>query len=187
MTQKTAVRPGGRSARIQQAVHQAVHELERELPRDALTLPRIAERAGVTPSTLYRRWGNLAELLADVNLERLRPETPPADTGTLAGDLLAWSEQYHDELTSRPGQRMLRDVLASDDAERRRCCSDLNRQQMQTIVQRAGQRGETVPSVETLMERLVAPLVYYLLYDAEAVDHARLERWVGEVVGSRGE
>lgn len=187
MTQKTAVRPGGRSARIQQAVHQAVHDMERELPRDALTLPRIAERAGVTPSTLYRRWGNLAELLADVNLERLRPDEPPTDTGTLTGDLLAWSEQYYDELASRPGQRMLRDVLASNDAGRRRCCSDLNRQQMETIIQRAGQRGEAVPAVETLMERLVAPLVYYLLYDAEAVDRARLERWVGEVVGSRGE
>ncbi|MDW5376517.1 TetR/AcrR family transcriptional regulator [Halomonas sp. HP20-15] len=181
----TTPRPGGRSARIQRAVHHAVRELERELPREALTLPRIAERAGVTPSTLYRRWGNLAELLADVNLESMRPDKPPADTGTLTGDLQAWSEQYYEELASRPGQRMLRDVLASDDADRRRCCSDLNRAQMQTILQRAHERGEAAPAVETLMERLVAPLIYYLLYDAEAVDRSHLERWVEEAV-SRG-
>ena len=182
MNQKTAARPGGRSARIQRAVHHAVRDLERELSRDALTLPRIAERAGVTPSTLYRRWGNLAELLADVNLERMRPDEPPADTGTLAGDLLTWSEQYYEELASRPGQRMLRDVLASDDDERRRRCSGLNRAQMQTILQRAHQRGEAAPAIETLMERLVAPLTYYLLYDAEAVGRSRLERWVTEAV-----
>src|SRR5699024_4957140 len=109
------VRPGGRSARIQHAVHQAVRELEQSLPRAELTLPRIAEHAGVTPSTLYRRWGNLTELLADVHLERMRADAPPADTGTLAGDLLAWSSQYYEEMTSQPGQVMLRDVVASSD------------------------------------------------------------------------
>ncbi|MEC8919050.1 MAG: helix-turn-helix domain-containing protein, partial [Pseudomonadota bacterium] len=60
---KEAVRPGGRSARVQEAVHQAVRELQAVTPRDELTVPRIAERAGVTPSTIYRRWGNLSELV----------------------------------------------------------------------------------------------------------------------------
>lgn len=178
MAPNPTVRPGGRSARIQQAVHEAVRELESGLSRDELTLPRIAEHAGVTPSTLYRRWGNLTELLADVELERMRADAPLADTGTLAGDLLAWSAQYHEEIASQPGQVMLRDVVASSDNERRRRCSNLIREQMRTLIQRAEQRGEAAPGVETLMERLVAPLVYYLLYDAEFIAPSRLERWV---------
>lgn len=182
MISSPATRPGGRSARIQYAVHQAVAELQRELSRDELTLPRIAERAGVTPSTLYRRWGNLTELLADVELERMRGDDPPADTGTLPGDLLAWCEQYYDEMTSQPGQCMLRDVVASSDNERRRCCFRLTREQMEVLIQRARQRGEAAPTVELLMERLIAPLVYYLLYDFERIDKKRMQRWITEVV-----
>lgn len=182
MVPKPAIRPGGRSARIQHAVHRAVVELQRELSRDELTLPRIAERAGVTPSTLYRRWGNLTELLADVELERMRGDEPPTDTGSLSGDLLAWCEQYYEEIASQPGQCMLRDVVASSDNERRRYCSQLTREQMNMLIQRARQRGETTPSAETLMERLIAPLVYYLLYDAEFIDKKRIERWIREVV-----
>ena len=52
-------RPGGRSARVQATVHQAVQLLLARMPREALTFPLIAAEAGVTPSTLYRRWGDL--------------------------------------------------------------------------------------------------------------------------------
>lgn len=36
--------------------------------RDAaqLTIPAVAERAGVNPTTIYRRWGTLQALLAEV-------------------------------------------------------------------------------------------------------------------------
>ena len=68
-------RPGGRSARVQAAVHQATIELMALHGRAVLTVPLIAARAGVTPSTIYRRWGDLADLLADVAVERMRPGT----------------------------------------------------------------------------------------------------------------
>src|ERR1700754_3414092 len=93
-THQAIPRPGGRSARVQAAVHQATTELLAEHGRAALTVPLIAARAGVTPSTIYRRWGELADLLADVAVEHLRPDGDPADTGSVAGDLAAWVEQY---------------------------------------------------------------------------------------------
>ena len=89
MTDKSGPRPGGRSARVQAAVHQAVRELQREQGRDGLTVPAVAARAGVTPSTIYRRWGDLSQLLADVAVEQLQPEQAPPDTGSFYGDLLA--------------------------------------------------------------------------------------------------
>ena len=81
------IRQGGRSARIQEAVHEATQALLKEVGRGEINVPMIAERAGVTPSTVYRRWGDLAQLLADVAAERLRPVAEPDDTGSLSGDL----------------------------------------------------------------------------------------------------
>ena len=74
MAIKESVRPGGRSARVQESIHQAVHGLLEEQDRASLTVPQIAARAGVTPSTIYRRCGDLAALLADVAFARMRPE-----------------------------------------------------------------------------------------------------------------
>ncbi len=108
------VRPGGRSARVQAAVHAAVRELTAEMGRDALTVPLIAQRAGVTPSTVYRRWGDLRELLSDVAVERLRPDTAPRDHGCLAADLTAWAEQFLDEMASPTGRTYIRDALLGD-------------------------------------------------------------------------
>lgn len=181
MVANTLIRPGGRSARIQSAVHKAVVELQKELPREALNFPAIAERSGVTPSTLYRRWGNLTELLADVELERMRADEAPEDTGSLYGDLLAWCEQYYEEMSSQPGRCMLRDVIASSDDERRRCCARITREQMEALIERAVKRGESVPSVDLLMERLIAPLVYYLLYDIDFINKKRINGWVEQV------
>ena len=46
------VRQGGRSARIQEAVHLATQALLNEVGRGEINVPMIAERAGVTPSTV---------------------------------------------------------------------------------------------------------------------------------------
>ncbi|MGD3112591.1 helix-turn-helix domain-containing protein [Streptomyces sp. YGL11-2] len=78
------VRPGGPIARVQASVHAAVRELASQVGRDALTLPMVAQHAGVTPSTIYRRWGDLQELMSDVPVERLRPDTAPKDIGEQA-------------------------------------------------------------------------------------------------------
>lgn len=67
------IRQGGRSARIQAEVHNTVNRLLEALDRSAITVPMIAEQAGVTPSTIYRRWGDLSQLLADVAVARMRP------------------------------------------------------------------------------------------------------------------
>ena len=93
MAIKEGLRPGGRSARVQESIHSAVRDLLQTQDRATLTVPQIAARAGVTPSTIYRRWGDLAALLADVAIARMRPDSEPANTGSLRGDLRAWAEQ----------------------------------------------------------------------------------------------
>src|ERR1700716_2212401 len=108
---RSSPRPGGRSARVQKAVHRAVRELQADGGEGELTVPAVAARAGVTPSTIYRRWGTLSQLLSDVALEKLRPETAPVDTGSLKGDLTLWLESDCEEMASRPGRGRSRGPL----------------------------------------------------------------------------
>ncbi|WP_315742773.1 MULTISPECIES: TetR/AcrR family transcriptional regulator [unclassified Bradyrhizobium] len=165
MAVKERVRVGGRSARIQAAVHEAVKRLSATTDREALTVPQIATESGVTPSTIYRRWGDLPALLADVAVERLRPACDPEDTGAVATDLRAFIEQYAEEMSSPVGQSLLRDVLsASGESFPAQCCS-FTRAHLATIVARAKARGEPPFDIEEVIDHVVAPIVYHILFD----------------------
>jgi AcrR family transcriptional regulator len=184
MSRKPMVRPGGRSARVQEAVHAAVRDLEAEAGRAALTVPRIAARAGVTPSTIYRRWGDLHELLSDVAVERLRPEAPPEDRATLAADLEAWAEQFLDEMSSPPGRAYIRDALLGDsDGSNAGRCSAYAAGQIEVILARAAARGEDAPEVETVLDRVVAPMMYRILFRPDQLDPAYARHLVSDLLG----
>ncbi|MCF1504327.1 TetR/AcrR family transcriptional regulator [Afifella sp. H1R] len=162
-------RPGGRSARVQAAVHQAVRDIQREAGREELTVPAIAARAGVTPSTIYRRWGDLSQLLSDVALERLRPDGAPADTGSFRSDMEAWLAQYIDEMSSAFGRSVLRDLVGGQTSVNAGECACALREQFEVIRERAARRGESPPDSEALMDHVFAPLVYRLLFAGEDV------------------
>ncbi|MET7316081.1 MULTISPECIES: TetR/AcrR family transcriptional regulator [Streptomyces] len=179
------VRPGGRSARVQAAVHAAVRDLSAEVGRDALTVPLVAQRAGVTPSTIYRRWGDLRELLSDVAVERLRPEGTPEDHGSLRRDLTAWAEQFLDEMGSPTGRSYIRDALLGDpDGGNAGRCSAYAADQIRVIVTRAADRGEEAPDVETVMDAVVAPLMYRILFRPDGLDSAFARRLVARLLGT---
>jgi AcrR family transcriptional regulator len=161
---KERVRIGGRSARIQQAVHQAVRRLSTATNRDELTVPQIAEEAGVTPSTIYRRWGDLSALLADVAVEKLRPISETEDTGATASDLRAFIEQYLEEMSSPVGQVLLRDVVSQSEQTYPGQCANFTRQHLSTIAERAEARGETPFDIDEVIDHVMAPIVYRLLF-----------------------
>ena len=185
MSHKPLPRPGGRSARVQQAVHAAVSALDDGEGRTQLTIPMIAEHAGVTPSTIYRRWGSLRELLADVAAERLRPEAPLSDTGSLEEDLMVWAGEFMEEMTSRPGQQALADALGSASHDPRTRCYDWQCEQIALMLSRARDRGESsLPSVDTLIDGVMAPLLYRVSHAPESLSETRLRHWVRRALGS---
>lgn len=184
MAVKENIRPGGRSARVQASVHSAVRELLAELSRAEITVPLIAARAGVTPSTIYRRWGDLQELLADVAVERLRPDMDLVDTGSGAGDLEAWAEQYAEEMSSDPGREYVRDVLSAQSCDNANKCCSFTREQIEVIAARAKERGEAFPDVDAVMDRVVAPIMYRILF-GDTPTSARVRELVGHVFGRR--
>jgi AcrR family transcriptional regulator len=159
------IRQGGRSARIQQAVHAATQALLAEVSRAEINVPMIAERAGVTPSTIYRRWGDVAQLLADVAAERLRPAAEPDDTGSVEGDLHAFVLQYAEEMATKVGRGLLRDVLAetSSDTAATRCCR-YTIEQLETLQARALARGEQGFQIDEAIDMLIAPICYHILF-----------------------
>ena len=165
-------------------MHQATRELVELHGRAELTVPLIAARAGVTPSTVYRRWGDLNELLADVALERLRPDTLPAETGSIEGDLLAWAEQYFEEMSS-VGLSMMRDVLSArlDSETLPGCpCAEFTASQITVIVERGIATGQAVPEVAAVMDGVVAPIVFRLLFGPTPSTLAMVRRWVADAM-----
>jgi AcrR family transcriptional regulator len=161
---KERIRVGGRSARIQSAVHEAVRHLSAGTSRDELTVPQIAAKAGVTPSTIYRRWGDLAALLADVAVERLRPIADPEDTGAMVSDLRAFIEQFMEEMSSQVGRTLMREVFSPSAQTYSMQCSGFTREHLMTIVARAAARGETPFDIDEVIDHVVAPIIYHILY-----------------------
>lgn len=180
MAVKERIRVGGRSARIQGAVHDAVRRLGAETDRDQLTVPQIAAEAGVTPSTIYRRWGDLAALLADVAVQRLRPITDPDDTGATASDLRLFIEQFMEEMSSPVGRSLLRDVFSPSGESYPGQCAGFTRDHLTTIAARAKARGETPFDVDEVIDHVVAPIIYRILFGDRELTlgycHALLER-----------
>ncbi len=156
-------RPGGRSARVQAAVHQAVIELLSHADGKELTIPVIAERAGVNPTSVYRRWGSREAVLADVAVTRLESEWPMPDTGTLRGDLIQWAVNGAATLVQPDGQLILRALALSlpgtsqAQAERREHFQR-RADALGTVLSRAAGRGETPPSIDDVLDHLLGPL-----------------------------
>ncbi len=157
-------RPGGRAARIQAAVLEAVETLRREKAASEITVPMIAARAGVTPSTIYRRWGDLSQLLADVAVRQFQADALPPDSGNWQSDLGLWLEQFVDEMSSGPGRELLREALAGSSTERAGQCTECILRNLASIIARGVRQGATPPDAETLLDRVVAPVIYRILF-----------------------
>ncbi len=173
MVAKERTRFGGRSARIQQSVHDAVEDLSAEIDRSELTIPLIAARAGVPPSTIYRRWGGLPDLLADVAVKRLRPISDPVDTGAMKTDLQSWVEQFTEEMSSDVGKAMIRDVFSNPlDTKSAGRCSGYTHDQLQVIADRAANRGEEAFDVDEIVDHVIAPIMHRILFDGTPLSAA---------------
>jgi len=83
-------RPGGRSARIREAVRRATLELLAEDGFAGITLPAVARRAGVNKTTVYRGWSSPLELVEDSLAEFEALALPDIDTGSWESDVEAF-------------------------------------------------------------------------------------------------
>lgn len=178
-------RPGGRSARVRAAVHQAVVDLVREVGADKVTVPAVARRAGVNPSSVYRRWGTTAALLADVAARRQDEETPEL-LGDLREDLERVAVWTLRDLSRPDGVAFFRAEVAPDVDERRaglRACLDRVSARFRAPLDAAARRGETPPSLERVLDRIVAPLYFRVVFSVPGTDERFARELVAELCG----
>jgi AcrR family transcriptional regulator len=77
-----------RSQASHDAILDATMEILVETGYHALTLQKIAERAGVGRQTLYRWWGSKADIVLEAFSRRTAQDIPPPDTGRAGSDLV---------------------------------------------------------------------------------------------------
>lgn len=173
--QGLARRPGGRSALVRDKVHQAVLDLLAEQGTAELSIPVIAQRAGVNPSSIYRRWRTREGLLADMAMSRLEHDLPLPDTGSLRGDLTAWAASAAADLARPEGRLFLLALITSiprtpeAQAERNQ---HLQRriQALRQVTDRAAARGESPPDPGTIADAVLGPLYRRVLWGTLPAD-----------------
>jgi AcrR family transcriptional regulator len=173
-----ADRPGGRSERIVRAIHTATKKLISE-GLSPISFPVIAATALVNPTTLYRRWPSVNELLQEVALKELmnRRAVLP-DTGSFRADLERWSVSVSVALR-KPDHRRFLQVLATTGprgAGAELMQADLH--DASQLVNRGLDRGELAPTPDQIVDYVLAPQYVQALFGtasatnpSQAVEH----------------
>lgn len=157
-------RPGGRSARVRAAVHRAVEELLAEGAADPLTVPVIAARAGVHPTTVYRRWGTLGELLAAVAASRFSGDVVVPDTGSLRGDLERWVADVAVDVADPDVLAIMRAAIGNAGEAGSSACVADRHVQLAAMLDRGREREGTAPDTTHAAEALLGPVYYRALF-----------------------
>jgi AcrR family transcriptional regulator len=156
-----ARRTGGRSAAVLTSIKHAVEELIEERGRERVTIPMVAERAGVNPTSIYRRWGDLPTLINDIATYRLGGGRPVPDTGDLRTDLTDWANGIVEYYRKPVHAALLRGGAASA-GEGESDCLRNRRAEAALLVERAGATGPVTE--DEVIDHLVAPIVYRSIF-----------------------
>ncbi|MYW04061.1 TetR-like C-terminal domain-containing protein [Streptomyces sp. SID3343] len=157
-------RPGGRSARVRAAVHQAVKELIVGEDNEPLTIPVVAARAGVHATTVYRRWGSVGDLLADVTTSRFSGDIVVPDTGSLRGDLERYASDLAKDLGDPDTLALVRATIGTGGEQGAAACRGERQQQLEAILDREQARGGQPPTLEHTTDAVLAPLYYRAVF-----------------------
>ncbi|KPI15534.1 regulatory protein TetR [Actinobacteria bacterium OV450] len=183
-------RTGGRSARVRTQVLEAAGVLLLDVGYDALTVDAVAERAGVHRTTVYRRWGDVGRLLADV-LDAASDDTwSPPDTGSLEGDLTALGQEVYEALAG--GGPNLTTALIAAAFRTPEAAAALSRfwedryARCAVVVTRATDRGELPGPADSraLLVAATAPVYHELLMLRAAPDAALPRRAAAAAVAA---
>jgi AcrR family transcriptional regulator len=180
-------RPGGRSTRVKTAVFDAAEALLVEKQGAFPSMGEIAERAGVNPTSLYRRWNDVRNLLIEVAVETLMRDRPIADLGSVRDDLNAWAVSVASVIGGPGGMHLLR-IVASE-PQSTKLETDLMKtpigrriDELNAMLERGRERGETVPGTQDVLEIVLAPLYLHALFLGPIANPASVTRLVDRVL-----
>ncbi|MFJ9159868.1 TetR/AcrR family transcriptional regulator [Streptomyces griseoviridis] len=177
------VRPGGRTARVRESVLRAAGDALAEQGFARLDLADVARRAEVGKTTVYRRWGTVTGLVADLLLDMAEQSLPRTETGSLLGDLTANARLVQRTLADPRQGALFKAVIAAATCEAKTAEAlhrfyDIRVNEWAPCVQQAIDRGE-VPEgtdVHEVVRAVSAPLYYRLLTSGDRLDEAAADR-----------
>jgi AcrR family transcriptional regulator len=182
-------RPGGRSRRVRAATIAATLAELAEGGYAGLSLERIARRAGVNPTSLYRRWGNRERLVLEAMLEQVAQHVSVPDTGSLRDDLLELARNAAANAARPEVAAMARAVAAQApyDAELAAANEAFWAERLAldgAIVKRAIERGEIDGSTDPtqVIESVIGPIHLRLLLTGQPLGDKFLKRTVDTVI-----
>lgn len=175
----TQRRPGGRSARVREAVLDATTAELADGGYQSLTVEGVAQRAGVHKTTVYRRWRDPAGLVADALDRSAGQAWPIPDTGSLTSDLRALTELLRVGFTAPESGPVATAFVAAgmqhpDTAAALRAFYTARHGEAAVIVDRAVARGELTEGIDAaeVIRFALAPLFHRLFVTHEEVTAA---------------
>ena len=159
-------RTGGRSARVLEAVAGAALQELSESGIENFSLPAVAARAGVSSSSLYRRWPNKAALIAFACGRHTQNTVPFPDCGSLRDDLMRVLQEVSNLIQDPRSRGMLAMAFSIRNSPEAHLTQsrfwEMRVAQQQAMFDRAVERGELDGSVDTgdIIERVVGPLYF---------------------------
>ncbi len=177
-----------RSADVDGRVLDATLELASEVGISGMSMDDVAQRAGASKASIYRRWPSKEAMVLDAMRHAMQP-IADVDTGTLLGDL----GLYLPDLATRMEQGRTTDLLphlieaALRDEQLRASLDEyvqFRRTPVRAILARAMARGELAADtdVEVLLDVLIGPFIYRRLLSHARLDEAFVERLLAVVL-----
>lgn len=136
------------------------------------TVERVAARAGVAKTTIYRRWRSMDGLLADLMAEHAAQQIPVPDEGSLDADLRALARAVVASVRDAAVRAAMASMIAAavqDPAARQVLSGFLatGTAAMTTLIDRAAQRGELPAGTDAAgVLQTVTAVIYYRLFIA---------------------
>ena len=189
-------RPGGRTARIGDRIAVAVVELLVDRGVEQCTFTKVAAKAGVERSTLYRRYPNRWAMISEALFARHEIDFAIEATGDFRADITAHLRKVGASLESTAGRAM---VVAAAMARVERTPEggqywSNRRDQLQPIIDAAVKSGQIRPGIEPdeLFAASDGPLFFRMLIASAPIDEAFIGRVVDNLcrlycVASRGD
>ncbi|MFD6494289.1 TetR/AcrR family transcriptional regulator [Streptomyces sp. NPDC060188] len=185
------VRPGGRTARVRAAVLRAAGDVLAEEGFAHLDLADVARRAEVGKTTVYRRWGSVTALVADLLGDMAEQSLPRADTGSVLGDLRANADLVRRTLADPRQGPLFRAVIAAGACDARtagalRRFYEVRVAEWAPCVEQGVSRGELPVGTDAgaVVRAVSAPLYYGLLTGGVVPSAADAERAAGAAVAA---
>ena len=173
-----------RDTAVEGRVLQAAMAEMRERGYDGMSVDRVAERAGVAKTTIYRRWPSKAELVIAM-IAQLRSAVPFEPSGDPRRDLTELVIGIATTLNAIP-TTLVADLTAAAAREPRvgervRALWAERHAAVTAVVAQTPAAGHASPAV--LVDQLVGPLYYRLLITGEPIDPAYVRELVLSTLG----